>query len=323
LVWAIFKQSTVGQHAPKEVMDIRQKNVFYRTARFICCLICFLLIQPALAEQPTVELKHPQGLLWKLQKKGQPDSYLFGTIHLADDRVLALLDKVQSSIEQVDVFAMEIVLDVEGQQTLTRATFFQDGKLLQDYLDDVTLDRINIIMHQYYGITARTVNRMQPWSVMATISSPPPESNKTVLDVELENVARELNKKVVGLETVEEQIDVLSGMKLSEQLWMLSKAVEDFHKSMPMWERLVNGYLQRDLQALMNEQLAMMDPGSKIDDRFMDKLLDQRNIKIVQRMLDIMPKQSLFAAVGALHLPGKNGILQLLERAGYRVQAIY
>ncbi len=304
-------------------MDIRQKNVFYRTARFICCLICFSLVQPALAEPATADLKHSQGLLWKLQKKGQPDSYLFGTIHLADNRVLAMLDKVQSSIEQVDVFAMEIVLDAKGQQTLIKATYFQNGKLLQDYLDDVTLDRINIIMHQYYGITASTVNRMRPWAVMATISSPPPESNKTVLDVELENVAREFNKMVVGLETVEEQIEVLSGMKLSEQLWMLTKAVEDFHKSMPMWERLVNGYLQRNLQALMDEQLAMLDPNSKIDDRFMEKLLDQRNKKMAQRMLDIMPEQSLFAAVGALHLPGKNGILQLLEQAGYRVQAVY
>jgi len=304
-------------------MDIRQKNVFYRTAGFICCLFCFLLLQSALAEQTPVNLKHPQGLLWKLQKKGQPDSFLFGTIHLADNRVLALLDKVQPSLRQTDVFAMEIVLDADGQQTLTEATFFQGDKLLQDYLDDLTLDRIYILMHQYYGISTTTVNRMRPWAVMATISSPPPESNKTVLDVELENIAREYNKPVLGLETVEEQIDVLSGMKLSEQLWMLSKAVEDFQKSMPMWERLVNGYLQRDLQSLMDEQLAMMDPNSKIDDRFMDKLLDQRNKKMATRMIEIMQQQSLFAAVGALHLPGENGILQLLERAGYRVQAVY
>lgn len=304
-------------------MDVIQKTVFYRTARIICCLFCFFSVEVLLAEPVEQQVLHPHGLLWKLEKAGQPDSYLFGTIHLADDRVLALLNVVQQAIQQADVFAMEIVLDEEGQRSMANATFLSNGKLLQDYIDDVMLDRINIIMQQYYGIPASTVNRMRPWAVMATISSPPPESNKTVLDVELEQLAREYQRQVVGLETVEEQIDVLSGMSLPDQLWILSQAVEDFAQNMPMWERLINSYLRRDLQQLVNEQLAMMDPESTIDDRFMNKLLDQRNLRMAKRMLVIMQKKSLFAAVGALHLPGDNGVLHLLEKAGYRVTPLY
>lgn len=304
-------------------MDIRERSVFYSTVRLICCLLTLLLVYPLQAETEAGLLKHPQGLLWKLHKNGQPDSYLFGTIHLADNRVLALLDEVQNALEQSDVFAMEVILDTAGQKRLTEATFFARGELLQDYIDDVMLDRINIIMHQYYGIPATTVNRMRPWAVMATISSPPPESNKAVLDVELELIAREQGKQVIALETIDEQIDVLSGMKLSEQLWILGKAVDDFKDSIPMWERLINSYLERNLTALVKEQLSLEDPDSTIDNLFMEKLLDQRNIKMAKRMDKVMKTRSLFAAIGALHLPGQKGVLQLLEKAGYQVEQVF
>jgi len=304
-------------------MDVIQRKVFYSTARIICCLFCLLFLQPLNAETDDETVLHPQGLLWKLQKAGHEDSYLFGTIHMSDERVLELVDVVNDAIVSSEVFAMEVLLDKAGQQSLSQSTFFTDGELLEDYIDDVMLDQINIIMTQYYGIRPAVVNLMKPWAVMATISSPPPESNKTVLDVELQNLATEHQRTVIGLETVEEQIQVLSGMALTEQLWMLKKTVEDFNDSMPMWERLVDSYLRRDLQALFNEQESMMDDSTTIDDRFMEKLLDHRNVVMAKRMISIMEKNTLFAAIGALHLPGKKGVLHLLEQAGYQVTPVY
>jgi len=307
----------------RQVMDVIQRKVFYSTVRIICGLFCLLSLQALNAEPAASKVLHPQGLLWKLQKTGQPDSYLFGTIHMSDDRVLRLVDVVDDSIINSDVFAMEVLLDKAGQQSLAQSTFFSSGELLQDYIDDVMLDQINIIMFQYYGIRPAVVNQMKPWAVMATISSPPPESNKTVLDIELQNLAAEHQRTVIGLETVEEQMQVLAGMKLSDQLWLLTKTVEDFHETMPMWERLVESYLRRDLQALMKEQESMMDDSSTIDDRFMEKLLDKRNVVMAERMMSIMKNNSLFAAIGALHLPGKKGVLHLLEKAGYQVSPVY
>lgn len=304
-------------------MDVIQKKVFYSTARIICCLFCLLFNQQLNAAPVATEVLHPQGLLWKLHKEGQPDSYLFGTIHMSDERVLRLVDVVDDAISSSEVFAMEVLLDKAGQQSLTQATFFSGDELLQDYIDDVMLDKINIIMTQYYGIRPAVVNQMKPWAVMATISSPPPESNKTVLDVELQNLATEHKLTVIGLETVEEQIQVLGGMGLSDQIWLLAKAVEDFNDNIPMWERMVDSYLQRDLQALVKQQELMMDDSTTIDDRFIEKLLDKRNQVMADRMISIMKKNSLFAAIGALHLPGEKGVLHLLEQAGYRVSPIY
>lgn len=304
-------------------MDVKTKALFYRTAQIICYLFCLLTAQNVFSATERREVLNPQGLLWKIQKQGQADSYLFGTIHVGDSRVIKLLDNVQPLLKSSDVFAMEVILDESAQLEISRASFFASGELLQDYIDDILLDRINIIMYQYYGIGAETVNRMRPWAVMATISSPPPESNKTVLDIELQNLAIETEHPVIGLETIEEQVEALSGMGLSEQLWMLNKAVQDFEKTTGLWEIMIENYLRRDLQALVLEQESMMDDSNSIDDRFMEKLLDQRNVKMAKRLVTIMQEKSVFAAIGALHLPGEKGVLHLLEQSGYQVSPVY
>lgn len=304
-------------------MDVKTKPLFYRTALIICYLFCFLQVSPALSATEKQNVLHPQGLLWKIQKAGHADSYLFGTIHIGDNRVIELLDIVQKPLKASDVFAMEVVLDENAQAVIAQAGLFENGELLQDYVDDLQLDRINRIMYQYYGVTPASVNKMKPWVVMATISSPPPESNKTVLDIQLQSLAEEAQRSVIGLETIEEQVDVLSGMVLSEQLWLLNKAVNDFEETTNLWESMIVKYLRGDLQALMQEQDAMMDDSTTIDDRFIERLLDQRNVKMAQRLVVIMQNKTVFAAIGALHLPGEKGVLHLLEKAGYQVSPIF
>ena len=304
-------------------MDVKTKSLFYNTARKIGCLFFLLSFSISVfAEQQTAVL-HPQGLLWKIQKDDRADSYLFGTMHISDSRVIKLLSVLQQALKETDVFAMEVVLNDAAQTAISKASIFAHDELLQDYIDDLQLSRINSIMYQYYGVNPDDVNKMKPWAVMVTLSSPPPQSNKNVLDLEIRNLAQEFSHKVVGLETIEEQIDALSGMPMSDQLWLLNKSVNDFETSITLWETMIENYLQRDLQALMKEQEALMDDTSQIDDRFMEKLVDQRNSKMAERLIALMQKSSVFAAIGALHLPGEKGVLHLLERAGYQVAPVY
>ncbi|MDH5394573.1 MAG: TraB/GumN family protein, partial [Gammaproteobacteria bacterium] len=170
-------------------MDVKTKPLFYRTAQMMCGLFCLLVWQISLAEPLKQSVLHPSGLLWKIHKPGHQDSYLFGTIHIGDRRVLKLLDVVQSSLQSSSLFAMEVVLDNSAMQALYAASFFENEERLQDYIEKPVHKRVASIMHQYYGILPGIVNQMKPWAVMATISSPPPESNRTVLDVELQNMA--------------------------------------------------------------------------------------------------------------------------------------
>lgn len=303
--------------------DSRQRGVFYRTAQLICCFMLFQFSSLSLAQTKTEPVLHPHGLFWKISKAGQPDSYLFGTIHLSDERLLPILEKVRPAIQQTQLFLMEVVLDDSAQQQLSSATLYTGGHLLEDDIDEITLDRITTIMQQYYGVPAAAVNRMKPWAVMATLSSPPPENNRAVLDIELQQLAEEFGHAVKGLETAEEQVAALGGMPLNEQLWLLKKTVEDFDANMGQWSELLEKYLARDLQGLVHMQQKQMDDSTTIDDRFMAALVDQRNVKMAERLQLYMQNRAVFAAIGALHLPGKNGVLHLLELQGYSVKLIY
>jgi len=304
-------------------MDVKTKSLFYNIAQKIGCLFFLLSFSLSVLAEQHAAVLHPQGLLWKIKKDDSADSYLFGTMHISDSRVIKLLSVLQPALKESDVFAMEVVLDDAAQIAISNASLFADDELLQDYIDDLQLSRINSIMYQYYGVDPNEVNKMKPWAVMATLSSPPPQNNKTVLDLEIRNLAREFGHKVVGLETIEEQIDALSGMPMSDQLWLLNKSINDFESSIRLWETMIENYLQRDLQALMLEQEALMDDTTEIDDRFMEKLVDQRNIKMTERLIALIQNGSVFAAIGALHLPGEKGVLHLLEKAGYQVSPVY
>ena len=86
---------------------------------------------------------------------------------------------------------------------------------------------------------------------------------------------------------------------------------------------LLDNYLRRDLAGLVKIQDRYMYPESDIDDRFMNELLDKRNIRMVERMQEFLKQGNAFIAIGALHLPGKAGVLHLLEQQGYKVQPVY
>lgn len=306
-------------------MLINLKQEAIRLTKNAVVIGFLLLFQVALvqADTKTTTILHPKGLLWKISHPGYKDSYLFGTIHLSDPRVLSLIDRVEPYIQKSELFAMEMVIDETSQQELVNASYFAENESLADYLDKDLLQQVHEIMQRYYNVVPATVNKMRPWVVMASLSTPPPEYGGAVLDVQLQHLADSEGLPVSGLETTQEQVSALSSLNIQEQVWMLRKSVIDFYNSETMWPVLITFYLHRDLEALVNTQNQLMDETSDIDDRFMYAMLQQRNHRMAERMITLMQKQSVFVAVGALHLPGEEGVLSLLEQRGFRVEVLY
>ena len=92
-----------------------------------------------------------------------------------------------------------------------------------------------------------------------------------------------------------------------------------------MFEQLIEAYLQRDLQALaaLSEQQSMSASDKALQQRFMGTLVDERNQRMVTRLLPLLEEGGVFAAVGALHLPGNTGLLAQLRQHGLRVSPVY
>jgi hypothetical protein len=142
--------------------------------------------------------------------------------------------------------------------------------------------------------------------------------------MELYEYALQGGKQVHGLETIQEQLDVFNTMPLDEQVLLLKDAVDHFREVDALYTDLLAAWKQRDLARLVAiNETAMADGDRQFTDRFQRRLVTQRNYLMVERMQSYLKQGKAFVAVGALHLPGEEGLLNLLEKRGYTVRALY
>ena len=136
--------------------------------------------------------------------------------------------------------------------------------------------------------------------------------------------ALQQGKVVHGLETIQEQLNVFESLSEADQISMLEEAVENFPDLDAMYADLLDAYKQRDLAGLMALNEASMKAGDpQLADEFQQRLIIDRNHRMSERMQQYLQQGKVFVAVGALHLPGEDGLLNLLEQQGYTVRRVY
>jgi uncharacterized protein YbaP (TraB family) len=273
---------------------------------------------------PVATQAYTQGLLWKVEKKGTPASYLFGTIHIRDERVTRIPEPVKRALQAARSFTMEMVVDDAAKHYFINAMHRDDGKSLRALMGDALFNRTAELMQQY-GVPAAATERMKPWGVLLTLLMPLPGPGP-VLDQVLFEAAIRGGKPVHQLETAEEQVAVFDSMPLDMQLALLANAVESHERLPELIEQSTRAYLARDLAWLweINERFAQESgEATRYRDEFAQRVLHARNPRMVGRMLPQLTKGRAFIALGALHLYGERGVLKLLEKRGYRVSLVY
>ncbi len=262
-----------------------------------------------------------KGLLWKIESPGATTNYLFGTIHSDDARVTALPEAVIRSLDTSSRFIMEAIVDGEALVRMAEVMFFNDGRTLEQVVGKkLYMESMKALTAR--GIPTQGVEKQKPWAVTMALSMPRPRTGE-YLDFILQARATQQNKPVSGLETIAEQLAVFDDLPLADQVALLKDTVDgqaDLEKEL---EELHKAYLARDLAAIA----AISDKNKPDDERLynevMDRLLAKRNLRMVERLAPMLKQGGAFVAVGAAHLPGETGLLYRLEKAGYRVTAIY
>lgn len=261
------------------------------------------------------------GVLWKIERGGTPASYLFGTVHLADTRVTNLPPLVDKTFAAAATLTTELFVDAEALVQLMAAMFFTAGQTLEHAVGPALYADVRAAFAER-GLPLADLNKYKPWAVAMILSLPAP-TGAAPLDLQLQLRAEQAGKPVDGLETVQEQVGVFDGLAANEQRALLDAAVRERQTAGAQLEALVQAYLARDLGRVrtMFEERAAADP--TLRDRLIDRLLTSRNRRMVERLHPRLQRGNAFIAVGAAHLPGPGGMLELLEREGYRVHAIY
>ena len=291
-------------------------------------LIYLLLILASLAQaEPSVSFlpdpkpDYSKGILWQVDSTNGKSSYLFGTIHVDDPRITNLNPRVKKAIARSRSMTLELLPDPQTLQASMSRMFFTNGQTLQKAVGKKLYKKATAAM-KGHGMPPSMVDIMKPWAVMMTLSVPKKNSGE-FLDLKLYNIATRRGMKTHALETYEEQLSVFDNMSLTDQKKMLSHTLRDLHKLPAQFEKLRRAWLARDLaklESISGKQLPENDPAAE---RMMTNLVDKRNQKMLQRMQVRLKEGKAFIAIGALHLPGEKGLLNLLEQQGYKVKAIY
>lgn len=293
-------------------MTRKRSGIIRFTARIISAIVL------CIASTSYVQAE-PSSLLWKITGNGlQQPSYLYGTIHIKDKRVFNFSDAVEKAFTSTPTFAMEIIPDSADQMKLLPLLLLDSGRTLQDLLSAEDYVFVQAQMQEKLGPQAVFMERFKPIfiSSLLTLDKISKDFSVTV-DEHFYKQAQEQNKTIRGIETVEEQLKALDAMTLKEQAEVLVEQLRDTDKADDMTDRMIDAYIAADLDDLMHLFVEAEMPGDAYE-----SLLTNRNHTMADRIILMTKDQPVFAAIGAGHLAGDEGVISLLRNKGYTVEPV-
>lgn len=257
-------------------------------------------------------------LLWKISGKDIKESYIYGTIHIQDERVFVFEDIVKQKIDKCEAFSMEILFDNIDFSKMQKLMLMKD-KTLEEILKSEELKKLDEYIKEKSGLSIALFRKIKPFFIYAQLLQLQMNSDrKLAMDLEFMYYAKKKNKNLYGLESIEDQIKAIDKISLQEQAKMLLSLVEEKNKMQEELEQLINLYLSQDIDKLFSHTIENEDMPAKFEKYF----ITNRNKKMTREIIKISRKKSCFHTVGSAHLGGANGILQLLKNKGYKVEAV-
>ncbi len=273
-----------------------------------------------------------EGLLWRVEKAGIAPSHLFGTMHMSDPRVVDLPPPAEKAFGDAAVLIIETtdVLDpsklTEIMATHPQLMMFTEGGSLPAMLTRGQREAVDAGLKSR-GMSLAALQKMKPWIVAALVSLPACELQRQaegapVLDVLLAQRAKERGIPVRGLEAAVDQLEAMAALPMAFHLQglvdtlALGRGIDDVMESMIVL------YKAGEIAAVWPFFEATL-PAANGDEAgyaaFQETMIVSRNRTMAREAAAELAKGGAFIAVGALHLPGAEGLVELLRRDGYTV----
>ena len=278
-------------------------------------------------------------ILYRISGKGlESPSYIVGTYHLAPASFADSIPGMAKAIEETTQVCGELdMMDAfkpENSVRLMQAQMLPEGVTLSSLFTPEQLKRLNALLLEVYGTNledeafAFQMERMSPVALSTTITllSYMKDGNSynpmDLIDNYFQTQALQNGKSVKGFETVDLQMNVLYGAPLEKQVNDLMCMVDHFAESKEMVDRITEAYFSQDLNQIekVMESEASFDCSTSPEDT--DILVDNRNRAWVKMMPEMMSEKPTLFVVGAAHLCGEQGVLKLLEEAGYTIEGM-
>lgn len=287
----------------------------------------YVAAQKTTSGASAVQAAAVKSLLWKVEGKGLTSpSFVYGTMHSKNKNVYEFGEAVIKSIESCKGFVGELALEPEAMMEAQKKLMMPEGKTLSTLLSKKEYELANKVFQSELNMPLSMFDRVKPSFVLVSLTSADllKGEMEQALDQYLYNYAKQNGKTTGGLETMDEQINALAGMTLEEQVKYFNDGIKKYDKQKKeyakMQTELTTLYLGSDVEALAK----MVDDTKESDmpKKMKTELVGKRNKIMADRFSDLIAKQSTFAAVGAAHLGGSDGVIALLRQKGYTVTAV-
>ncbi|MBS1610474.1 MAG: TraB/GumN family protein [Bacteroidetes bacterium] len=263
----------------------------------------------------------PKTFLWRISGKGlTKPSFLYGTIHLKDKRLFYFGDSLYRCLEQAEGYALEIDLREAMDSMLNKIFQKREQELLSDVprsnLGNDNSKKRDLVDSLFKNVkkgdkqSRKKLEEMRQEQVSSAIILDMP----TFMDAYLYGIAKRQGKLIGAVEDVQDQLGIADelGNKLDT-----ADLLESKDKLRITLEDMIKSYMAQDLNRIEEYDK------KGLSDEMQDKLFLKRNIKMARRMDSLSRIHSFFFAVGAGHLPGDSGVINLLKKRGFTVEPIF
>jgi Uncharacterized protein conserved in bacteria len=286
--------------------------------RFLLCIAILLSCFSGFFSYAQGNSKTNRSLLWRISGKqmSQP-SYLFGTIHIicADDYIWT--PAMQNSFDKTNELCLEMDMDDPNlPMDVAKGMINTSGKQLSEYFTPEDYAVLEQYVKDTLGMGLSGFQQIKPVGIFTILttkmaSCPEPVS----YEARLMELAHKNAREVTGLETAEEQLDLLDNLPADSIVKSIMQTIKGDTSQDESLTTLTNAYKQQDLAKLYE----LIKESKDID---LGGFLDTRNEKWIPRMIQKMDQRSVFFAVGAGHLWGEAGVIYLLRKEGYTVEPV-
>lgn len=261
--------------------------------------------------QPTE--KKENSLLWEISGNGLvKPSYLYGTVHMMCESDFVMKDKVKNAFDKTEELALELDFDdpieLQNMQKLAVSEEPLSKSLTQE--EYATLEKL---LKDKFALDIKEFENYNLIGLMSVVTMKQLNCPPKMYEIEFLKMAMQRKSVVHGMETVEDQVkafaDSYDNKEFIEQLSLYDSTYLN---------QLMNWYKNEDL----NKILEMTTNDEMMDAEAQNFMLAVRNKNWIKKMPEMMKLHSVFFAVGAAHLPGENGVINLLRKAGYTVKSI-
>ncbi|MFT7516464.1 MAG: hypothetical protein ACI84O_000245 [Myxococcota bacterium] len=269
-------------------------------------------------------------VLWKVSSS-ENTSYLFGTMHVSDPRVTTLHPTVAAAFTESDAVFTELKESaLELGVKVAQLGMLPAGSKLYDVIPPEMYAKIRGYVTSK-SMTMTMLDGLRPWMVgmQLQLLDAMQYMQGTALDLQLTIRAREEDKEVGGIETIEEQIAALAFGNEEQQIELLGlaidKTISKASNEKSDIEIMLEHYINGDIDALWAFAEKELDGASALEIAAFDALLIQRNFNMAERIAARMkahPQSMTFYAFGALHFAGPQGVDELLKEMGYTVERV-